>query len=363
MRGSCAVIQGTIAIRLSLNGICLPRSYPPGDLDCTTDVECRTCVGGANDGKACRQASHCPSGSCSNPGICQLAEISAELGTEQANGESSVTLIQESLVLNAAYVNPIGTACVSAGGDGVGVLDCDGGRAGLNVTSKKDHNTSPGNPGNGGSANGLPDDPGCDDTFTAADGTVAHTCVEGSRQCSGGINAAEPCSDDTDCPGGVCGFCNIGTNGGPHAGVCNSPTVTETAGTFASGDAALALPLAITLLDAKTDPPPADYGADGLPCTADDQAPPGNAVSVALSTGTNSIFVYDRTNTAGALLGPGQSCGVSPCAAQVTGESLECAAVGPGSLAGIVLGGGFPALDSQIGDIATTFQFTFEERP
>ena len=29
-------------------------------------------------------------------------------------------------MLNAAYVNPVGTACVSAGGDGVGVLDCDG---------------------------------------------------------------------------------------------------------------------------------------------------------------------------------------------------------------------------------------------
>jgi hypothetical protein len=361
LRGSCAIIQGTIPVRVSLNGVCLPRSYPPGDLDCTTNTECRTCVGGDNAGKSCRLVSHCPGGTCSNPGVCQLAEVGAEIGGQQANGERPITLRQDTLILNPAYIPSLGTACVTAGGDGMGVIDCDGGRPNRNFTLRKDHNTTPGSAGNGGTG-GLANDPDCDDTFTAPDGTVNYTCVEGMMQCAGGTNVANPCTTDDQCPGSNCGACNIGTNNGPHTGVCNSPTVLEQGGNFVAGDTAVALPLAIALLDARTDPPPADYGADGLPCTPDDAAPPGNAVPVALSSGTNQVFIYDRANTAGLVLGPGQLCGASPCAASVAGQGISCAMVDQGTLAGLTLGGGFPALDSPAGDIATTFQFTLEER-
>jgi hypothetical protein len=314
-------------------------------------------VGGANDGKACRTAAHCPSGSCSSPGTCQLAEVGVEVQPQQPNGERELTLLQSTLILNPAYVSGLGTACVTAGGDGEGVIDCDGGRPNIDFTLKKDHNTTPGSPGNGGSGSGMPDAPGCDDTFTTLDGTINYTCTETVMQCAGGVNGGNTCASDMDCPGSNCAFCNIGTNGGPHPNVCNGPTVVETADTFVAGDAAVALPLAISLLDVRTDPPPADYGADGLPCTPDDAAPPGNAVPVALSTGTNSVIIYDRANTAGLTLGPGFMCGAVPCAAQLSGAGISCSVIDMGTFNGIKFGGGFPAVDSPAGDIATTFQF------
>jgi hypothetical protein len=97
-----------------------------------------------------------------------------------------------------------------------------------------------------------------------------------------------------------------------------------------------------------------------LPCTPDDTASPAPPVGVLLSTGTNTVKVFDVGNNAGLKIQPGINCGSFPCAAQVSGLGTSCANLNAGMIAGTTFGGGFPAFDSPAGDIATTFQFTVE---
>jgi hypothetical protein len=246
------------------------------------------------------------------------------------------------------------------------------------------------NMGNGGSALGLPDDPTCTNSFLTPAGTIDYACLEGTRQCSGGANEGDICDGDEDCPGSTCGgLCNTAAT---HPNVCNSPVHSSIAGTFDAGDMIITLPLGIAILTAS------DFGADGLACTADDTpAAPPAGVPVGLSTGINSITVFDAANTAGAKVGPssntactfgggecpapelcqnaanpgaacasGQTCqcknmcGASPCVAQILGSPVMCSNLASGDLTGVTLGGGFPALDTTAGDIVTTFTFVIK---
>ncbi len=431
--GSCALVVGSVPVKLPLNGVCLPRSYPPGDVDCSTNVECHTCVGGANDGKTCgKTANDCPSGSCSGNGTCQLAGLSFVPGTENANNEIPLTIPQSSLILNPAVVSGIGAVCVAAGGDGTGLIDCVGGEVNLNATSIHDHNTTPkvcltgtktgstctknsdcpsgtcnntcvngtkagsnctssadcsgggtcmGNSMHGpytaaAPTPGMPDDPTCTSKVKQPDGSMSYACLEQDKQCSGGTNAGAVCTADTDCPGSSCALCNIGatqtcsggTNAGKscstasdcpsgtcvitakHPGVCNSPSQVVQSGTYAAGDMAIALPLGLTILSSPqaNGAPPTDgsWGPDGLPCTGDEPGAASPPVTVLLSTGTNIVYVYDANNIAGTVV-----------TAQVNGHGVSCPNLIGGTVTGMTLGGGFGAVDSTAGDIATIFQF------
>ncbi len=431
--GSCALVVGSVPVKLPLNGVCLPRSYPPGDVDCSTNIECYTCVGGANDGKTCgKTANDCPSGSCSGNGTCQLAGLSFVPGTENANNEIPLTIPQSSLILNPAVVSGIGAVCVAAGGDGTGLIDCVGGEVNLNATSIHDHNTTPkvcltgtktgstctknsdcpsgtcnntcvngtkagsnctssadcsgggtcmGNSMHGpytaaAPTPGMPDDPTCTSKVKQPDGSMSYACLEQDKQCSGGTNAGAVCTADTDCPGSSCALCNIGatqtcsggTNAGKscstasdcpsgtcvitakHPGVCNSPSQVVQSGTYAAGDMAIALPLGLTILSSPqaNGAPPTDgsWGPDGLPCTGDEPGAASPPVTVLLSTGTNIVYVYDANNIAGTVV-----------TAQVNGHGVSCPNLIGGTVTGMTLGGGFGAVDSTAGDIATIFQF------
>jgi hypothetical protein len=87
----------------------------------------------------------------------------------------------------------------------------------------------------------------------------------------------------------------------------------------------------------------------------------GNAVPVALSSGTNTVTVYDANNTAGNRISPTDNCGVPLCVARATGREVSCASVDAGTLDGMILGGGFPAMDTPAQDIATVFQFELRD--
>ena len=67
-------------------------------------------------------------------------------------------------------------------------------------------------------------------------------------------------------------------------------------GTFAAGDMGIALPLGIVTMPLPAPTPPAEYGPDHLACTPDDVTAAAAAVTVLLSTGTNSIILYDAGN-------------------------------------------------------------------
>lgn len=415
-QGSCAIVQNPLfAVRVPLNGVCAPRVAP--DIACTLDSEC-------------------PQGK-----TCQASGLTMEV-TPNGDGTYDVKVPKESLFLPPAIISGIGIVCVVAGGDGVGTIDCNGGTPGIDFTLSVDHNTTPAdicldgpnkgmacstdancpttasclenkcsagsrmgmacnspaecpatavcNKGNGGSSMGLPDDPTCSSTFVTPAGTTDYACLEGTRQCSGGTNAGGICDDDGDCPGSTCGGpCNTSSF---HPNICNSPTVATIEGTYGPGDMVITQPLAISILSADL------LGPDMLACTPDDTPPsPPAGVPVALSTGTNTINVFDAANDAGGRIGPSsntactmgggqcpagelcrnaantmlacaadqtcqckQMCGSFPCAAQIIGAPVLCSALQSGDLSGVTLGGGFPALDTTAGDIATTFTFVVE---
>ena len=171
--GSCAFIQSTLfPIILPVNGVCFPRTSVP-DVLCTNDDEC------ASTGRTCR-----------------FTSLNIAVGPPKADGTRDLGIDQNSFFLPPAVVSGVGTACITAGADGVGVLDCDGGAPGLNYTLSQDHNTTPDNVCAGGPRLGLacavdtecPPTPG--DVFP---------CVAGA--CSGGSRKNDSCSGDANCPG------------------------------------------------------------------------------------------------------------------------------------------------------------------
>jgi len=332
---SCATIQGNpIKILISPNGVCAPRVSPP-DVSCTSDAECP-------DGKTCEL-----------PGFRIEVDKVADV-----DGTRGVRIDPARFKLPPAPV-PLGgfTACITAAGEGVGFIDCNGGSTGLNATLERDHNTTPGSGGNsGGAASGFADDANCTATLTTPVGTLSFPCLEGSLVCRGGENDGLRCDSVDDCPGGTgCTAC-AGQNPpiAGHAGICNSATRATLAGAFDPGDMIVVMPLAILQLR------PNEHGPDGLPCTEDD-TPAGTpaAVPITLSTGQNTVRLFDVNNFAVQRIGPEFTCGFAPCIAQTNGVPASCAAIdATGDLAGMAVGGGFPALDvAVVGDMATTFKF------
>jgi len=324
-QGSCVTVQNqNFPIVVPLNGVCVPRLAP--DVACVSDAEC-------------------PSGK-----TCQLPGFVLQVGaTDPSTQEAALALPAAQSVFSPVSVPGIGWVCVSVPADGVGVVDCDGGRPDLNVSVAKDHNTSPGHSGNG--PGGLPDDPECDDVCPLPGGGMSMACVEGTGVCVGGDNAGLACTSGTDCPDGTCELCNPVS---PHAGVCNSPTCTASSGAFAAGDLHVAVGLAVTLPGTQ----PGSLGPDGLACTADDVgAGTITATPVLLGSGTTEVTIFDAGNVAGSVVGPGAQCGPVPCVASVSGAGASCQALASGQTAGLVVAGGAAQLDLSAGDVATTFRF------
>jgi len=357
--GSCAVVQQKgNALPLALNGTCSPRAAP--DVFCSTNAEC------APLGKTC-----------------EFSKLNIVVGDPDGDGEATLMIPQGSVSLAPAVVTGLGVACVSAGGDGHGVVDCDGGRADLHSATLKDHNTTPGNAGNSGSAAGQPDDATCTNLAMNPGGTVSRACLEGTKQCVDGVNAGNLCTDDSECPTSTCQLCNAT---GAH-GICNGPTEVTQSGTFAAGDQTILLPLGITLITNT-----ANYGPDQLPCTGDDTATPSGTVQVVLSTGTSSATIMDANNVAASKIGPSSEqsctssatcptgelcrntsnsapcstascacrtiCGSKACVSSAVGAPLSCTNLDAGTLTGLTLAGGFPALHAPtVNDIATFFRF------
>ncbi len=341
-KGSCASIQSkALRIAIAPNGICFPR-VSPATSTLSPDTSCAT-------------NAECPTGStCVLPSF-QLA-IDPVAG---ADGVRTIRMDPDTFFLPPAPVPAVGfTACLQAAGEGIGFIDCNGGEVNLNVALSQDHNLKPGAEGNSGFAvSGIADDPSCNQPLTTPLGTLDYPCLEGTKTCSGGERNQLVCTTLDDCPGGTsCSFCNsLSTDARPAAhDACNSGVRAVLSGSFKPGDLQIIVPLAILQLE------PSEYGPDKLPCSADDQpSSPAAAVPVTLSTGVNSLSVFDVNNQAGSIIGAGQSCGIQACLAQTSGIPTTCAAIdASGNLAGLAVGGGFPALDlAVVGDIATSFKF------
>jgi hypothetical protein len=178
---------------------------------------------------------------------------------------------------------------------GVGKIGCGtNGLTNIDYKIVQDHNTDPRDPNNGTTSGlpipQLPDDPECDDTFTFPSGVVSSACAE--------LSGNPICNDPT---------------ASPHRDVCNSPRQVDfTGGQAPRGSALIDNSTAIGLLqDAGICRPGRiengqcnrkDYGADCVPCTADDLEV-GTQENLPTTTGTAEGAVYDASD----LVTPGFS--------------------------------------------------------
>ena len=216
--------------------------------------------------------------------------------------------------------HPVMLCVFPAGVDAAGKIDCDGGEPNLDITARVDHNTNNAPGANGG----LPQDPQCDDTRTAPDGSVSTACLESS------VSTCNP--------------------NHPHLGVCNSPTEYVESGTFASGHMRLTEPLTLQLVS--------DVGPDGQQCTGDDTYSAPATLNAFLTTGTARATVYDANNVADALLDD-HATGCGTCVTQVVGVPRSCSNInGAGGVKNLMLVGAVPVLDVDptVGDAGVTVQ-------
>ena len=268
-------------------------------------------------------------------------------------GEIPVTIKAEDVKFNPVPVFGIACACVRGipvddfgpGISGTGVIGC--GTQGLTDVDFKvvqDHDTTPGSPGNGGSASGLPDDPECDDTSSAGPFIHSTACLEGTGA-------------------------NCSTENNSHLGKCNSPrVVTFSGGQAARGATLLVNSSSIGLLEdgaaCTTEKPMrggkclyADYGDDCLPCT-DDDLEKGTPNIAPTTSGTAQVEVYDVNDEPADNIVEGQKCGgTTDCVTKVTGSGVDCDAIiaDPNAPLRSALATAFPTLDgAMVGDTLVT---------
>jgi hypothetical protein len=146
--------------------------------------------------------------------------------------------------------------CPRPGGDGTGLIDCDGGEPNYNAVAVQDHDTSQ-PPGPNG---GLPQDPECDDTFTN--------------------------------PGGLVSTARPSTQFPP---ACISPIQVTLSGTYPPGGMTLTESLIIRILTNVNDPCPPNN-------TPFDEAAGDLSLTGLVTTGSVSGTVYDAVNSNGTAL-------------------------------------------------------------
>lgn len=235
---------------------------------------------------------------------------------------------------------------------GTGVIGCGAnGLTDVDFKSEQDHDTTPGSPGNGGSAAGLPDDPECDDTSSAGPFIHSSACLEGT--------------------GATCS-----TENSAHVGRCNSPRVVSYSGGQAPrGSVLMVNSSAIGLLEdgaaCTTEKPMrngkclyADYGPDCLPCT-DDDLEQGTPSIAPTTSGTAEVAIYDVNDSAGDAIKDGATCGgTTACVTKVTGSLVDCDAIAADVNAPLrsTLVTAFPSLDAaMVGDTLVTSSFAAKQ--
>jgi hypothetical protein len=246
---------------------------------------------------------------------------------QDANGVRQVSVPSASIHFDPIIISnpldpshPVRLCIFPAGVDATGKIDCDGGEPNLDIQTKVDHNTNNA-PGSNG---GLPQDPECDDTRTAPDGSISTACLESAVS-----------------------TCNLNH---PHPGVCNSPTEFTESGTFGAGHLRLTERLTLQLVS--------DVGGDGVQCTDDDTYSAPATLNAFLTTGTARATVYDSNNVADSLLDDhANTC--SSCVTQVIGVPRSCSNINTASgVKNLMLVGALPVLDvdPSVGDAGVTVQ-------
>jgi cysteine-rich repeat protein len=236
------------------------------------------------------------------------------------NGVRTIAIPQSGTHFDRVFLSGIATFCVRAGGDGTGVIDCDGGAPSYDNQSQEDHNSNNSNNG------GFDNDPTCSASFLNPTGQVSNATLED------------------------------GSASHPHTGVCNSPLEITESGTFAAGGMKLQENLIVRLIPC----PPmgtctaATCPADGAPF----DGPGGDQALIGVvTTGTSAATIFDRNNTTGTDLSPtSNNCGSgsSSCLASTTGTPYSCSSIDASNLSTGVLGLALPAMDLTLGSFGVS---------
>jgi cysteine-rich repeat protein len=226
-----------------------------------------------------------------------------------ANGVRQIALPQSGSNFNQVILPfGLGKACVRAGGDGTGIMDCDGGEPNYNITGEWDHNTSlP--PGPNG---GHPQDPECDDTFMNPGDQLTEAKLEDAEDL--------------------------------HPGVCNGPLKVTSSGTFAAGGMTLTEQLFVRLLtgDAASNPCPANSAP--FDPTAGDLS-----VSGVVTSGTSTGLLFDAMSSS-------EPWGLTNTnlSTVLNGAPFGCANVDANIMNAGRIGISIPALDLSLGTIGNS---------
>ncbi len=134
--------------------------------------------------------------------------------------------------------------------------------------------------------------------------------------------------DDVD---PTCSAGTVETSG--HIGVCNGPLAETRYGQHPAGSGVLNAFVSLSLLSdqgqcstdyAGESPCPfSNYGADCLPCTADDSSIAA-PFELALTTGTAEALIDDASNVSGRTVDAASDCGSEACIASVEGAPFSC---------------------------------------
>ena len=191
-----------------------PLPPPPPDSNLLGDHTFAVHAGTASSGS---QLSLTTSNATTTVGITAGGQLRLEVGARDLqDGTATVGISTDSIskqitALPAVEVPGLGVLCARLTGAGMGVIDCDGGRANADLTLLEFHGNDPANPGCVG---------GCFESKTS------RTCL------------------------------------GPHVGICRGPVQVTRSGSFIPGDMLLTLPAAIAISTYE--------GFDGVACSGDD---------------------------------------------------------------------------------------------
>ncbi len=242
--------------------------------------------------------------------------IAMTIGARNFEGEAPVRTTASGFRMSPIEVPGFGAVCLTATGDGTGLLDCNGGRPDGDVSVSQDHDTDL-------------SDPLC--LLGCREGAACQGQLQGPHvkpcpfcgpagQCVGGISNGAPCASHEACaPQAQC------TNG--QLGVCNGPPNTSFTGTFGIGGMVLTIPVRASL---STDP-----GPDRNFCTGDDIRKVTDVDTyLRLSTGVTSQVIFDADNLSGEIV-----------TSSDLGIGFECTALANNFMTGARLCGGLTLLD------------------
>lgn len=315
------------------NGSCGFVPLNIGAHSCTLDTAPLLCVGGPFNGLACTNSSDCiPGGFCATAASkldLRLAAAAFELpaagtlditcGTTSPSGKATCSCDVTSF--DPIVLPGIGLVCVNAiGGCPPGEIDCDGGNS-LSVDTHADHNI-------GSCGSNAACATSCDSFCNTLGATYVVMDSGCEAFCRGGSNDEDPCTADSDCPGGSC----PGKDPVTHPNVCSC-----TCGGSGLGAASVPGGLSCNL----------GVQIDVLVGPGDCDSPPSIILSPMcgpISTEVATSRIFDQGNTLGSNI-------PAPAALTQTGAAIDCTSLAASSTSGLTLVGGLGFFDSTLGDL------------